>query len=41
VKAIYRREKLDSYLEENYFHIFGTELNKQFERKGISVRMIL
>ena len=41
VKAIYRREKLDSYLEENYFHIFGTELQKQFERKGISVTMIL
>ena len=41
VKAIYRREKLDSYLEENYFHIFGTELKEHFEQKGISVTMIL
>jgi len=40
VKAIYRREKLDSYLEEDYFRMFGTELKEHFERKGIPVTMI-
>jgi hypothetical protein len=40
VKAIYRKAKLDPYLEEKYFHIVGTELKERFERKGIPVTMI-
>ena len=40
VKAIYRRAKLDQYLEENYFHFAGTELKERFEKKGIDVSMI-
>jgi DNA repair photolyase len=40
VKAIYRKAKLDPYLEENYFHVVGTELKERFEEKGIPVSMI-
>jgi len=40
VKAIYRRAKLDQYLEENYFHFAGAELKERFEKKGIDVSMI-
>ncbi len=40
VKAIYRKAKLDQYLEENYFHVVGTELKERFEKKGIPVSMI-
>jgi DNA repair photolyase len=40
VKAIYRKAKLDQYLEEDYFHLVGTELKERFEKKGISVSMI-
>jgi hypothetical protein len=40
VKAIYRKAKLDPYLEENYFHMVGTELKERFEKKGIPVSMI-
>jgi DNA repair photolyase len=40
VKAIYRKAKLDPYLEENYFHVVGTELKERFEKKGIPVSMI-
>jgi len=40
VKAIYRRAKLNQYLEEDYFHLVGAELKERFEKKGISVLMI-
>jgi DNA repair photolyase len=40
VKAIYRKAKLDQYLEENYFHLVGMELKERFEKKGIPVSMI-
>jgi len=40
VKAIYRKAKLDPYLEESYFHLLGTELKERFEEKGIPVSMI-
>jgi len=40
VKAIYRRAKLNQYLEEDYFHLVGAELKERFEKKGISVSMI-
>jgi len=40
VKAIYRKARLDQYLEEDYFHLAGTELKERFQKKGISVSMI-
>lgn len=40
VKGIYRRAKLDRYLEEDYFHLVGIELKERFEKNGISVSMI-
>ena len=40
VKAIYRKAKLDRYLEESYFHLVGMELKERFEEKGIAVSMI-
>jgi DNA repair photolyase len=39
VKSIYRRMKLEQYLEENYFHYVGLELKERFEKKGIAVTM--
>jgi DNA repair photolyase len=39
VKAIYRKAKLDTYLEEDYFHIVGMELKEGFEKKGVPVSM--
>jgi hypothetical protein len=39
VKAIYRRAKLDKYLEDDYFHYVGMELKEAFEKKGIGVSM--
>ena len=40
VKAIYRKARLDQYLEEDYFHLVGMELKERFEKKRISVSMI-
>jgi DNA repair photolyase len=40
VKAIYRKARLERYLEEDYFHLVGTELKERFEEEGISVSMI-
>jgi len=40
VKAIYRKAKLDQYLEEDYFRLVGMELKERFEEKGIAVTMI-
>ncbi len=40
VKALYRKAKLDRYLEEDYFCLFGKELKSRFERVGIPVSMI-
>jgi len=39
VKAIYRKNKLNPYLEENYFRLVGMELKEHFEKKGIAVTM--
>ena len=39
VKAIYRKAKLDQYLEEDYFHLVGMELKERFEQKGIAITM--
>jgi DNA repair photolyase len=39
VKAIYRRMKLDKYLEDDYFRFVGVELKEAFEKKGIPVSM--
>jgi DNA repair photolyase len=40
VKAIYRRARLDQYLEEDYFHLVGMELKERFEEKGVSASMV-
>ncbi len=40
VKAIYRKARLDRYLEDNYFHLAGMELKERFEKKGVSVSVI-
>jgi len=40
VKAIYRKAKLDKYLEDDYFYLIGMELKERFEEKGVSVSMI-
>jgi DNA repair photolyase len=40
VKSIYRKAKLDKYLEEDYFRMIGMELKGRFEKKGIPVSMI-
>ena len=37
VKAIYRKAKWEKYLEEDYFHLVGTELKEGFEKKGVCV----
>lgn len=39
VKAIYRKAKLEQYLEEDYFHLVGMELKERFEKMGIPVSM--
>jgi len=39
VKSLYRKTKLDQYLEEDYFHYTGMELKERFEKKGIQVSM--
>jgi DNA repair photolyase len=39
VKALYRKSRLDQYLEEDYFHYVGLELKERFEKKGIRVSM--
>jgi DNA repair photolyase len=39
-KALYRKFKLDRYLEDDYFQLFGNELKTLFERVGIPVTMI-
>jgi DNA repair photolyase len=39
VKAIYRMNKLDKYLEDDYFKVVGNELKGRFEEKEISVTM--
>jgi hypothetical protein len=39
VKAIYRRAKLERYLEDNYFTLFGNDLKERFEKIGIAVTM--
>jgi DNA repair photolyase len=40
-KAIYRKAKLEKYLEEDYFHVVGTELKEGFEKKGVAVTMCI
>jgi DNA repair photolyase len=40
VKAIYRKAKLNEYLEDDYFRLVGMELKERFEEKGITVSMI-
>lgn len=40
VKAIYRKAKLEEYLEEDYFRLVGMDLKERFEKKGVSVSMI-
>ncbi len=40
VKAIYRKARMDQYLEEDYFRLAGAELKERFEKKGISVSVI-
>jgi hypothetical protein len=40
VKAIYRKAKWEKYLEEDYFHLVGTELKEGFEKNGVCVSMI-
>jgi hypothetical protein len=40
IKAVYRKAKMERYLEEDYFHLVGAELKERFEKKGISVSMI-
>jgi len=40
VKAIYRKAKLDQYLDEDYFRFTGAELKELFAKKGIPVSMV-
>jgi DNA repair photolyase len=40
VKALYRRRKLESYLEEGYFFHFGHDLKERLEKEGIPVSML-
>ena len=40
VKAIYRKAKLEKYLEEDYFHLVGMELKELFEKKGVSASVV-
>jgi DNA repair photolyase len=40
VKAIYRKARLERYLEEDYFHLVGMDLKDRFEKKGVSVSVI-
>jgi DNA repair photolyase len=40
VRAIYRKARMDQYLEEDYFRLAGAELKERFEKKGISVLLI-
>jgi hypothetical protein len=39
VKSIYRKAKLNHYLEDHYFHLMALELKEGFEKKGILVTM--
>jgi DNA repair photolyase len=39
VKSLYRKMKLEQYLEEDYFHYVGLELKERFEKNGIAVTM--
>ena len=40
VKAIYRRQGWEPYLEDSYFQTFGKDLKERFEEEGIEVSMI-
>jgi DNA repair photolyase len=40
VKALYRKHKLERYLEDAYFRLFGDDLKTRFEKLGIPVTMI-
>ena len=37
VKTLYRKMQLEKYLDDQYFHLYGMELKKRFENKGIPV----
>ncbi len=39
VASLYRKARLERYLEDDYFHQVGLELKRRFEEKGISVTM--
>ena len=39
VKGIYRKAKLDQFLEDDYFHLIGLELKQRFEERDIAVTM--
>lgn len=39
MKALYRKAKLDPYLEDDYFQLYGSELKERFEQRGVSVSM--
>jgi len=39
VKALYRRAKLERYLEDEYFLLFGRDLKERFVKAGIPVTM--
>ena len=40
VKGVYRKTRLEPYLDESYFRFTGAELKEGFEKKGIEVSMI-
>lgn len=40
VKAIYRKVRMDQYVQDDYFRLAGTELKERFQQKGIAVSMI-
>jgi DNA repair photolyase len=37
VKTLYRNAGLEKYLDDRYFHLYGTELKKRFEARGVPV----
>lgn len=39
VKGLYRRARLERYLDDSFFSLFSGELKRRFEEKGISVTL--
>jgi DNA repair photolyase len=40
VKTLYRNTHMEKFLDDAYFHLYGVELRKQFEDRGVRVSML-